>query len=135
MKNLYLIALTLLLSVACAACSGGTSRIEEATAKMNELCPQNVSGVGTVKEFVVDNNMLTIVCVVTNTALKYSEMEADKDNIREQLKITISSVSRGKLLDVLREGDTGICYRYLWPDGKKLDFSFPFSEVEQLTKK
>jgi len=136
MKIFYKALMSALFVILVAACSGNSgSRLDEACKKMNELCPQEVPSVGTVTEFVIDNNMLTIVCNVTNKDITYADMEADKDNIREQIKKTVATISRGKVLDILREGDTGICYRYVWPDGKNLDISYSFTEIEQLTKK
>ncbi len=135
MKNFYKAIMSALLVILVAACSGNSgSRLDEACKKMNELCPQEVPGVGTVTEFVVDNNMLTIVCNVTNEDITYADMSADKDNIREQIKKTVATISRGKVLDILREGDTGISYRYVWPDGKNLDISYSFTEIERLIK-
>lgn len=115
------------------ACSSGESKLQKAVTQMNELCPQKVLNVGEVSQFVIDDNNFTIVCEVSNKDITYDNMKKAVDqSIREQLKLTIANLSRGKLLDLLREGNTGICYRYSWPDGEKLDIVYPFDEVETL---
>ncbi len=133
MKKLGLLLLLSVIVLALApACSKSDSKLMQVVAEMNELCLQKVPMVGEVTEFTVDDNNLTIVCSVTNKDITYDLMSKSVDQVREQLKQTIANLSSNKLIDILREGDTGICYRYLWPDDQKLDIVYPFAEVEAL---